>query len=147
MIDFTFRSYKKEAIAAKDEAVERALVTVGLVMEKYAKEELSKPKMHKTARKDQDLVRPNRDSGRLINSVVFATNEQHSTGSSPAQPSDYAPHMTPEKGEVYVGTNVEYAPHIEYGTSRGINPYPFLRPAAADHIPEFKQAIETELKK
>lgn len=30
-----------------------------------------------------------------------------------------------------VGTNVEYAPHVEYGTSR-MNAQPFLRPALDD---------------
>ena len=30
--------------------------------------------------------------------------------------------------EVSVGTNVEYAPYVEYGTSRS-KPYPYLRPA------------------
>ena len=35
---------------------------------------------------------------------------------------------TPEAGTVAVGTNVEYAPYVEYGTSRSMA-QPYLRPA------------------
>jgi HK97 gp10 family phage protein len=68
-----------------------------------------------------------------------------------------------------VGTNVEYAPYVEYGTgiyaegggrstpwrykdkdgnwhtTSGQKPQPFLRPAIADHTDEYKSLIETYL--
>ena len=68
-----------------------------------------------------------------------------------------------------VGTNVEYAPYVEYGTGRfaegggrstpwtyqddegnwhttsGQKPQPFLRPAIADHTDEYKSLIESYL--
>ena len=38
---------------------------------------------------------------------------------------------------VYVGTNVEYAPYVEMGTSRS-RAQPYLEPAVKDHLDEYK---------
>jgi HK97 gp10 family phage protein len=46
----------------------------------------------------------------------------------------------------YVGTNVEYAPYVEFGTRKYPHERPFLRNAIRDHIEEYKAIIETELK-
>lgn len=46
---------------------------------------------------------------------------------------------------VYIGTNVEYAPYVELGTSRR-KEKPFLRPAAQDHGSEYRAIIEAMLK-
>lgn len=46
---------------------------------------------------------------------------------------------------VYIGTNVEYAPYIEFGH----HDYPaqhFLKNAAANHAEEYKNILETSLK-
>lgn len=70
--------------------------------------------------------------------------------------------------EVWVGTNVEYAPYVELGTgphfvpppdweqftaatTHGIkasyvHPRPFLRPAVEDHLDYFKDIMEKEFK-
>ena len=48
--------------------------------------------------------------------------------------------------EVYVGTNVEYAPHVEYGTIKQ-KAQPFLRPAATEHSQTYKQIITDEFDK
>ena len=45
---------------------------------------------------------------------------------------------------VYVGTNVEYAPFVELGTSKS-KPHPYLRPAAEDHMEEWQKIIKEEL--
>ena len=37
------------------------------------------------------------------------------------------------KDKVFVGTNSEYAPYLEFGT-RFHKPYPFLRPAFSNHL-------------
>lgn len=66
------------------------------------------------------------DTGRLRNSI---TNQ-----------------VRPSEKSVYIGTNVEYAPYVELGTSR-MKPQPFLRPAAADHEGTYKKIFESELKK
>ena len=66
------------------------------------------------------------DTGRLRNSIT------HQVG--------------PSEKSVYIGTNVEYAPYVELGTSR-MKPQPFLRPAAADHEGTYKKIFESNLKK
>ncbi len=64
------------------------------------------------------------DTGRLRNSVTHL-----------ARPAEKA---------VYVGTNVEYAPYVELGTSR-TKAQPFLRPAAADHAAVYRSILKSEL--
>lgn len=63
------------------------------------------------------------DTGRLRNSITHTVN-----------------------GDIaYIGTNVEYAPYVELGTSR-TRAQPFLKPAVADHASEYKRVIENRLK-
>ena len=72
--------------------------------------------------------------------------------------------------ECYIGTNIEYAPYVEYGTgiyaengdgrktpwiwtdkngdthfTRGQKPQPFLRPAAQDHAKEYLGILKDSL--
>lgn len=42
---------------------------------------------------------------------------------------------------VVIGTNVEYAPYVEYGTSK-MAERPYLRPAVENHIEEYKRMFE-----
>lgn len=46
---------------------------------------------------------------------------------------------------VYIGTNVEYAPYVELGTSRQTE-QPYLRPAATDHVDEYTDIVKRVLK-
>lgn len=45
---------------------------------------------------------------------------------------------------VYIGTNVEYGPYVELGTSTR-DPKPFLRPAAEDHYNTYRQILKSEM--
>lgn len=45
---------------------------------------------------------------------------------------------------VYIGTNVEYAPYVELGTSRQ-KAQPYLVPAAKNHSSEYRDAIRKSL--
>ena len=45
---------------------------------------------------------------------------------------------------VYIGTNVEYAPYVELGTSRQ-KPQPFLKPAASEHGAQYRQVLKNAL--
>lgn len=63
---------------------------------------------------------------------------------------------------VYVGTNVEYAPSVEFGHHQQVGRYvpaigkrlvrefvppkPFIKPAIENHLDEYKQILEEELK-
>lgn len=62
------------------------------------------------------------DTGRLRNSIAHAV-----------------------KGDAaYIGTNVEYAPYVELGTSRKA-PKPYLRPAATQHGSEYKALMQASI--
>lgn len=45
------------------------------------------------------------------------------------------------KDTAYVGTNVEYAPYVEYGTSR-MAARPYLKNALANYVDEYKRILE-----
>lgn len=45
---------------------------------------------------------------------------------------------------VYIGTNVEYAPYVELGTSHQ-KAQPFLRPAASGHGAQYRQVLKNAL--
>lgn len=62
------------------------------------------------------------DTGRLKNSISHAVDE-----SEPA---------------VYIGTNVEYAPYQEFGTSKGIVGKHFIQFGATAHTAEYKMLLE-----
>lgn len=65
------------------------------------------------------------DTGRLRNSVTHAMEGSEA---------------------VVIGTNVEYGPYVELGTARQ-KAQPFLRPAAQDHVGEYRRIIEGELRR
>ena len=62
------------------------------------------------------------DTGRLRNSITGESDEK----------------------TAQVGTNVEYAPYVELGTSR-MSERPFIKPAIANHLDEYKQIIQVIL--
>jgi HK97 gp10 family phage protein len=65
------------------------------------------------------------DTGRLRNSIT------HTVGG--------------DEMAAYIGTDVEYGPHVEFGTSRS-KARPFLRPAAHDHATQYRGILESELR-
>ena len=65
------------------------------------------------------------DTGRLRNSITHV--------------------VRPSEDSVYVGTNVEYGPYVELGTSQS-KKQPFLVPAAANHEGTYRKIFEKHLK-
>ena len=63
------------------------------------------------------------DTGRLRNSISHAEAED----------------------AVYIGTNVEYAPYVEFGTSHN-RAHHMLKRAASEHSAEYKRLLEDSLK-
>lgn len=108
---------------ALNSAMLRALEEMGLLAERFAKEELSTPKAGHKSGLDP---RPNVDTGRLRNSITHAVDEGDRS--------------------VAVGTNVSYAPYIELGTSR-MGPWAYLTPAAQRHGNEYRQVLKKHLEK
>lgn len=109
-------------LEALKQATVRGLEAVGGKAEKYAKDELSKPKVHKNGD-----VRPNVITGRLRDSIS---------------------HEVVNKGRgqtVHIGTAVEYAPFVELGTRKS-PAYPFLKPAIEKHADEYREILKDSLK-
>lgn len=132
-------SHVDEALAAADNAVDQALEIIGIKAEKYAKARCPVGTVESTGIKGYR-------GGTLRNSITHMVNDN----------------------TVSIGTNVEYAPYVELGTGpyfqappaweqfnapkgKGVGhgyvrPRPYLKPAIADHINEYKDVIENELK-
>lgn len=68
------------------------------------------------------------DTGRLRNSITHAVGEKDGSIA------------------VYVGTNVEYAPWVESGTSK-MKERPFIRPAIENYRDEYREIVENNLGK
>ena len=66
------------------------------------------------------------DTGRLKNSITSA--------------------VDPDEQVAYIGTNVEYAPYQEFGTSTGVKGRHFLQFGATAHQQEYKAMLESTLK-
>jgi len=114
-----------EVRAAMDKAIDKALEMCGLKAEGYAKKNLTVPIAHRAPRinnkgQRQESPYPITDTGRLEGSIT------HTAG--------------PDQSE-YIGTNVEYAAYVEMGTSRS-QPYPYLKPAVADHTDVYARIIK-----
>lgn len=135
---FKVVSHRQEVIDAKDEAVKRAMIQIGMAAETYAKALCPVGTPESTGIKGYM-------GGTLRGSITFATEEQHSTGQAPARGADYKMLATPEKERVYIGTNVEYAAYVEMGTVK-MKPKPYLKPAIANNAAEYQSIIERELK-
>lgn len=88
----------------------------------FSQIETALEKVGLTAERNAKLACPV-DTGRLRNSITH----------------------THDKNTAYVGTNVEYAPYVEMGTVN-TKAQPYLKPAIADHIQEYKNIVEQELK-
>lgn len=118
-------------LAEKEELIRRAMVEVGLDMERFAKEGCPV------------------DTGRLRNSITFATVNFHSPGNdnpgASASSEDMAMRGTPNEAEVYVGTNVEYAPYVENGSSKRGAGVHMLKNSIQGHENDYKEIIKNIL--
>lgn len=125
--------------AAKEEAVRRAMEAIGLHLEGEAKDEL-----------ENDPRRV--DTGLLRNSITHALD-----GERPAISSYHADYgdgsgsydgTAPKEtggGAVYVGTNVEYAIYVHFGT-RKMEANAFLKNAFERNMDQVREYIIRELK-
>ena len=87
------------------------------------------------------------DTGRLRASISYSVNGENSEGWSTvpeSQPDDHD--VKSGKSFAIVGTNVEYAPYLEYGTKRS-KARPFLRPAYDESKATIKKIFKTNLGK
>lgn len=128
-----------QIIEAFKKQVENGLAAIGLKAEAYAKG-------------DSPV-----DTGRLRNSITYATAKSHDAGASRysgldgkggiADSSDWSLRATPEEYSVYIGTNVEYAPEMEnYDMAHRTGQAHFLKNATSGHGDEYKTVMEAALK-
>lgn len=137
--NFKIKDNSKEVLAAMEKACEKALTAVGLQAVGYA-----------------EFLAPV-DTGLLRNSLTYAldgeapkkkkykADEKGKGGKK--ESGEYSGTVDKEKKNrraVYIGTNVEYAPYQEYGTSK-TSAQPFIRPAASEHNDEYAEIIKTTL--
>ena len=116
-------------------AVEKALRLVGGQAERFAKETIS----------DMGAV----DTGFLRNSITYAldgepanTREyQDEAGNQTGEYGGEAPRDENGARSVYVGTNVYYAPYVEYGT-RKMDARPFLSSSIQGHKSDFEKLFK-----
>lgn len=121
-------------IALMHDKVQTGLEAIGAAAEGYAKKECPV------------------DSGRLRNSITWATSESQGEGKSPASIGDYTAQAKPKRKYVYIGTNVEYAPYVEYNEKARHDPPEFgggkahfLRDAAVNHGDHYKEIMKAAL--
>lgn len=118
-IEVTLTSNKDEILEALGEQLGQGMIAIGMTAESNAKQEITKA-VYDTPESKSGYVR----TGRLRNSITYGVDT-----SEPA---------------VYVGTNVEYGPFVELGTSK-MAARPFLKPAVENYANQYgdllKQAI------
>lgn len=147
-VDVKITDNSDQVRSAVDEAMARALEAIGQQAEGYAKPLCPA------------------DTGRLRNSIThtfsgnvafessytdsFKKGTKGQTALKNSEKTNYS-HAVDVGGKlsdktVYVGSAVEYAAYVEYGTSK-TKAQPFLQPAVMDHIDEYRRIAESELKK
>lgn len=152
-IDFTFNDHSDEIVAAIEERVNLALNLMGEVVEGYAKEDCPV---------DTGLLRNSITHTLGGASVSFSYHASYGSNRNKAGKRYTARAKnagsvgfgtmsgvtgTDDDNACYVGSNVEYAPYVEFGDYRhttGKNH--FLRDAAQGHVEELKDVAQKTLK-
>lgn len=128
-------------------ALVRALETIGLRAERNAKIHITRV-VYDTPESKSGYKR----TGLLRNSITHALSGGEAAikeykDDSGNQHGVYEGQMPEESGggiSVYIGTNVEYGPYVELGTSK-MAARPFLKPAVTEHVEEYKKILKDEL--
>ena len=124
-----------EVLRAMDSAISRALNAVGIKAEVYAKAKCPV----RTGRLRNSITHTISGAGPMTH--VYSDNKGNKFGGNIGSPEGTA-------NAVYIGTNVEYAPYVEFGVKgKKRKAKPFLRPAARDHVNEYREIIKTYLQK
>lgn len=121
---------------AFERCLKRALTAIGMQAESYAKKAINRANAI--------------DTGRLINSVTYGTAENAGSHDySDYEGNHYQDTIgLAEEDAVYIGSNVSYAPMIEYGWQRGASSYAgvhFLKDAAGNHTAEYREILKESM--
>lgn len=131
-----YKDYSKEVLSALEKGKRNALTAIGATAETHTKKNI----------KADGLV----DTGRLRNSITFATGDYSGIGTYSDNEGnrygDAKARNTPKDDEVAIGTNVEYAAYTELGTQH-IAAHHYLKRAVTDHQDEYKELAVEAIKK
>ena len=121
-----------EVLKAMKEQARIALKSIGEEAEGYAKDDCPV------------------DSGRLRNSITFATKDYKSKGNDrpkeKASAEERKKLATPEDLTLYLGTNVDYAIYVEYGQYKhDVGKNHFIRDSIANHGDHYKEILRAAL--
>lgn len=136
-MEIEVKDHTKEAIDAKDEAIQKGLEIVGGMLERYAKQQCPV------------------DTGLLRNSITYCLDGErphlqgYGAGGKQGAYDGQMPEEPKGSRAVYVGTNVEYAPIVEMSERQKhtVGKAHFLRDSLAQHISEYNKILSNELKK
>ena len=116
----SFKSYKAAVLRATDDAIDTAMELVAQQGESNAIHEVTK------------LVYDSPPSPTYVRTGALRNSISHK--------------YIPSEKAAYIGTNLEYAPYVEYGT-RNMHERPFLRNAAQNYSAEYRQILVDALNK
>lgn len=139
MSDFIRENNREKILKQSDDAVDKALEQIGLAAEGYAA-----------------ALCPVQ-TGLLKNSITSVVGghapskssyvaDKPKNGSKKVESGTYSGTTTKEAPPyVALGTNVEYAPGIELGTSSSKVPKAFIKPAIENHARYYEEILKSEL--
>lgn len=125
----------EKVLSEMEAAMEAALEEVGLAAEGYAK---------RLCTVDTGLLR-NSITHALDGKPVATPEYQDDHGGQRGRYDGDAPKEDGGNRAVYIGTNVEYAPYVELGTSRQ-TAQPFLKPAVVNNVSKYKKIFESHFR-
>ena len=131
-----YKDNSEQILSALEKGKRNALTAIGATAETHTKDNI----------KADGLV----DTGRLRNSITFATGDYSGIGTYSDNEGnrygDAKARNTPKDDEVAIGTNVEYAAYTELGTQH-ITAHHYLKRAVTEHQDEYKKLAVEAIKK
>lgn len=134
-IKIQITDHSEEFLRVFDDRVVVALEEVGLAAEGFAK---------RLCTVDTGLLR-NSITHALDGEPVATPEYQDNPGKQFGRYDGTAPKEGGKNRAVFIGTNVEYAPYVELGTSKQ-KAQPFLKPAVVNNVSKFKKIFESHFK-
>lgn len=140
MSDIVFVDKRREFQAGFDRLLEVALTESAITAEDKCVQEISGH-----GNPDNKAI----DTGRLMGSITYRTSTGGDEPRAPVKPNpdagtDDGLKGSAPRGTAFIGTNVEYAQHVEFGTKR-MRPRPFMRVGCENAVPLIRRIFTRRL--
>lgn len=140
MNDIVFVDKRREFQVGFDQLLEVALTESAIAAEDKCVQEISGH-----GNPDNKAV----DTGRLMGSITYRTSTGGDEPRAPVKPNpdagtDDGLKGSAPRGTAFIGTNVEYAQHVEFGTKR-MRPRPFMRVGCENAVPLIRRIFKRRL--